>query len=237
VSYAIEAAARLAKLTEQRVRYLIRVGRISAKRVDGKMVLPFSEVARLRQLGSARQRGRVNPAQLSLALAPEADVVVLPEPARSGAASKPVPDAMPGALSETVEGLRERAYALEATDLEAALALHREVAVATDQADDWANLLAVLHEHRRSAEALNVVKQAGSRFVDSAVVQFNCGVVLHDGKQYAAAAAAYEAALSLEADFIDAHRYLHECYEALGQQQLALRHASAFLRAEHGSSI
>jgi tetratricopeptide (TPR) repeat protein len=62
------------------------------------------------------------------------------------------------------------------------------------------------------------------------VIQFNCGVVFHDQKRFAEAVVAYEAALALDSDFTDAHRYLHECYEALGQQQLAIRHASAWLR-------
>lgn len=223
MTYPLEAAARLAGVTERHIRYLIRVGEISARRVGSRIVLSFAEIARLKQLGSARRRREACAAQLPLALVfPSAEVVPMPPAAeRSSRAS----------TASKIDELRERAGALEDSDPEAALSLLADVAQATGDPSDWANLLAASHEHGFAEESVLLAGELRSRFPDSAAVQFNCGVALHGGKQYADAAAAYEAALALDADYMDAHRYLHECYEALGQQQLAIRHGSAWLRS------
>lgn len=223
MSYAVQAAARLAGISEQRVRYLIRIGRIAAGRVGGKIVLSFSEVARLKQLGRRGRRHEVSAAQLPLRLEfPVADIVPLP------------PTAPSAPSTAAVDAMRERAFELEARDVPSALALYREIAALTHDPDDWAMLLAGLHEHGRGREATILAKGLRERFAASAVIQFNCGVVWHGQKRFAEAVAAYEAALALDPDFADAHRYLHECYEALGQQQLAIRHGSAWLRGADG---
>jgi tetratricopeptide (TPR) repeat protein len=219
VTYAVQAAARLAGVSEQRVRHLIRIGRIAADRVGGRMVLSFSEVARLKQLGRRSRRHEVAASQLPLELVfPVADVVLLTSPAP------------PPVRTAGIDAMRERALVLEARDVPSALALYREIAAETDDPDDWAMLLAGLHEHGLGREAMILAKGLRERFAGSAVIQFNCGVVWHGQKRFAEAVVAYEAALALDSDFSDAHRYLHECYEALGQQQLAIRHASAWLR-------
>jgi hypothetical protein len=157
VSYAVQAAARLAGVSEQRVRYLIRIGRITADRVGGRMVLSFSEVARLKRLGGRSRRHDASAAQLPLRLEfPAADVVPL------------APTTPSAASAAAVDAMRERAFELEARDVPTALALYREIAATTNEPDDWAMLLAGLHEHERGREAMILAKGLRERFAASA---------------------------------------------------------------------
>lgn len=217
MSYSIAAASRAAGVPVSRVRYLIRIREVSPRREGRRLLLSFADVARIRKWTGTRRRA-VSPAQLALPLTLPAAVV------RNLRASA-------GAVS--IDALRDQAALAELQAPQQALALYERIAALTDAADDWANLLAYLHERGQQARAAALARRLRRDQPQSAIVQFNCGAILHAMGSHADAAAAYEAALSMDAALVEAHRFLHDCYDRLGQPQLAIRHASAWRRHQH----
>ncbi|TMQ72346.1 MAG: tetratricopeptide repeat protein, partial [Candidatus Eisenbacteria bacterium] len=65
---------------------------------------------------------------------------------------------------------------------------------------------------------------------DDATAAFNLGVALEDQRRPHAAAAAYENALAVDAEYADAHFNLGRLWERLGEPRKALRHLQAFRR-------
>jgi len=124
-----------------------------------------------------------------------------------------------------------RGEALEASDVEGAIAAYRKaLASIPDHPDAVRNLGALLHGRRRLAEALALYDMAIARRPDDADLHFNRAIVLEDLGDYPRAIESYERCLAIDVGFADAHWNVGRLYDRAGAARDALRHFSAFRR-------
>ena len=98
-----------------------------------------------------------------------------------------------------------------------------------DHADALASLGRILHEDGNLEGAVvhyrRAIEASGG---DDPVAAFNLGLALEDLGRDRAAADAYNAALTIDPGFADAHRNLSRVYERLGDRLSALRHLKSY---------
>lgn len=148
-------------------------------------------------------------------------------------------------LAEQVEPLDERAMAGtedSATDwqeLGEALETHapararrayeKVLELEPDHAHALASLGRLLHEDGNLEGAVvhyrRAIEASGG---DDPVAAFNLGLALEELDRHRAAADAYNAALTIDPGFADAHRNLSRVYEQLGDRISALRHLKSY---------
>ena len=156
--------------------------------------------------------------------APRAGVVA-PQAEAATAAPRAAP-----ARAGAAEWFR-RGEALEASDPAAAEAAYRRaLGAAPDHLDAAVNLIAMLCDSGRAAEALDVCDRALTVHADEPLLLFNRGVALEDLQRPRDALRAYERCLQFAPEFADAHFNLARLHEVLGEPQAALRHYSAYRR-------
>lgn len=120
-------------------------------------------------------------------------------------------------------------FALEATVPDEACAAYRR-ALALDPAhnDSYVNLGRLLHDRGKLRDAERVYRDGLRRCGAEATLLFNLAVLQEDLKQPQQAAQSYREALKGVPDLTDAHHNLARLCAALGLQQEALRHWSAY---------
>jgi tetratricopeptide (TPR) repeat protein len=123
----------------------------------------------------------------------------------------------------------DRGCALEATDVDAAIAAYRRALAGRPQlADAHNNLGRLLHDRGELATAEACYRRALAADPMVALYAFNLGVVLEDLGRTREAIAAYELALSRDAGLADAHFNLARQIEAAARttgDELQLRRA------------
>jgi tetratricopeptide (TPR) repeat protein len=127
----------------------------------------------------------------------------------------------------------EQGEALEGQDRAAAMHAYRQ-AIALDPGllPAYVSLGAMLCEDGKCAEAIALFDEALRSGVADAYLHFNHAIALEDTGQPVAAKASYRAALALDPDFGDAHFNLARLLQHEGDVRGALRHWSAYRRAE-----
>ena len=123
----------------------------------------------------------------------------------------------------------ERAVALEATDPTGAVDAYRR-AIEADPAhrDAYVNLGRLLHERGELNEAEAAYQDGLVQCGADGVLLFNLGVLQEDRGEAKKAADSYRAALAATPDLADAHFNLARLCQAMGREQEAVRHLSAF---------
>jgi tetratricopeptide (TPR) repeat protein len=131
--------------------------------------------------------------------------------------------------SRGAEAWFDHAVALEATDIDAALAAY-EQAIDADRTylDAYINLGRLLHETKRFAKAENVYREAIKSCGDDPLLLFNLGVLLDDMKRWTEAMDAYAAALRADPGLADGHYNLALLCESLGKPKDAIRHMARY---------
>ena len=159
---------------------------------------------------------------MDLTVASEGGTVTLlsQPPLMQGARPASDPDAL-FAVAET----------LEESDGAAAEAAYRQVlSVAPDHAHAYLNLGFMLCEAKRCAEAVALYDEAVLHCAQDPLVHYNRAVALEDLQRVPEALASYERCLALQPDLADAHQNAALLYAQAGNQQLAIRHFSAYRR-------
>jgi len=144
---------------------------------------------------------------------------------------RPAPPPPGETEGESAEEIYGRAAGLEGDEPDEAIAAY-EQALALDPAlaEAHLNLGRLLHERGDLRAAERHYALALSARPDDPLAAFNLGVVLQDQGKLEGAVAAYEKALAGDRSLADAHYNLAGVYEALGQDQDALRHLSTYRR-------
>ena len=134
-----------------------------------------------------------------------------------------------GEESRGAEAWFDQAAALEAEDIDGALAAY-EQAIDTDGTylDAYINLGRLLHDAKRLARAEDVYRQAIKSCGDDPVLLYNLGVLLDDMKRWTEAMDAYARALRVDPDMADAHYNLALVCEKLGKPKDAIRHMARY---------
>ena len=142
--------------------------------------------------------------------------------------SRPEPDA---------DDMLERASALEAIDLEAAIDAYRR-AIAADPGlmEAYVNLGRLLHEAGRLEDAELVYRSGAAFHPDEALLLFNRGVLLSDLGRKSEALQAYEAALRARPRFTDCLYNLALLCAELERPRDAIRHMAHYRRLTSGRS-
>jgi tetratricopeptide (TPR) repeat protein len=123
----------------------------------------------------------------------------------------------------------ERGVALEATaPVKAADAYRRAIQTDRRHRDAYVNLGRLLHELGELGEAEAVYREGLKRCGADGVLLFNLGVLQEDGGAAKDAVESYRAALAATPDLADAHFNLARLCQAMGLEQEAVRHLSAF---------
>lgn len=104
-------------------------------------------------------------------------------------------------------------------------------------ADAVLNLGALLCEAGRCDDADRLYRQALQRGLGGALLHFNHAVALEDLGRRADAIASYERALKLDPRLADAHFNAGRLHEAMGNEQPALRHFSAYKRLQRSAGV
>ena len=144
--------------------------------------------------------------------------------------SGPSPARQPAAKL-TPEALFARAEALEATDVDGAIAAYSQaLAAAPDFTNAYLNLGALLCETGDCDKAVRLYTQAIQHRPKEPLLYFNRGVALEDLYRFAEALASYDKALQLDPELADAHYNAGRLNEELGNGQGAIRHYSAYRR-------
>ncbi|MEJ8848016.1 tetratricopeptide repeat protein [Variovorax rhizosphaerae] len=144
--------------------------------------------------------------------------------------SKPVP-IKDGGASVDVDAIFAQAEDLEETDAAAAEAAYRQVlALDPAHAHAYLNLGFMMCEAGRCGEAVLLLDDAVLHCPDDPLVHYNRGVALEGLDRVAEALESYEQCLRLQPDIADAHQNAALLYAREGQQQLAIRHFSAYRR-------
>lgn len=89
---------------------------------------------------------------------------------------------------------------------------------------------AALHEAGRFADAERAYRDGLEACGDDLLLLYNLGVALEELQRKDEAVAMYERALGVDATFADCHHNLALLYEALGNQQKAIRHMAQYRR-------
>jgi tetratricopeptide (TPR) repeat protein len=122
----------------------------------------------------------------------------------------------------------ERAFALEASDLDAARDAYRAALdIHAGHLEATINLGRLLHLNGELAAAELIYRAAEH---DSALLSFNIALLLEDLKRDAEAVDAYRAALALEPTLHDAHFHLSALHERQQRPREALKHLLAYRR-------
>jgi DNA-binding transcriptional MerR regulator len=130
-----------------------------------------------------------------------------------------------------------QALTLESSDPAGALVAWRH-AVDEDprNAAAWINWGRLLHEQGETQRAADVYRRALDQVGPEPLLLFNQAVLLEDLGNPAGAVAAYQNALENDPDMADCHYNLARLYEALGQEQQAIRHLGRYRRLLGGDS-
>lgn len=163
-------------------------------------------------------------------------VMDLSVPAASG------PVALSGKTTATAVGATVEesmflaAEALEETDPPAAEAAYRGlIARAPQHVNAYLNLGFMYCESARFLEAAVLYEAGALHCADDPLIHFNRGVALEALQHRAEAVEAYEQALRLQPELADAHQNAALLYAQMGQDQLAIRHFSAYRRLQRGA--
>lgn len=144
---------------------------------------------------------------------------------------RPAPPPRDETGEESAEEIYGRAAVLEGSEPDEAIAVYQQaLALDPELAEAHLNLGRLLHERGDFPAAERHYVQALSARPDDPLAAFNLGVVLQDQGKLEPAVAAYERALAEDPALADAHYNLAGVYEALGQEQAALRHLSTYRR-------
>ena len=123
----------------------------------------------------------------------------------------------------------ERGVALEtAHPAKACDAYRRAIAADPRHRDAYVNLGRLLHEGGELDEADAVYRDGIAHCGADGVLLFNLGVLQEDRGEANEAADSYRAALAVTPDLADAHFNLARLCQAMGREQEAVRHLSAF---------
>lgn len=134
-------------------------------------------------------------------------------------------------LTEQAWEVFEQAEGMETSDPDVAEHLYRRaIEVDPTFAPAYINLGALLTLANRNAEAFVVYEEAMSNGIDDPTLLFNRGVSLEDEGRESAAIASYEAALTSDPTFADAHFNCARLMQRRGDKQGAIRHFSAYKR-------
>jgi tetratricopeptide (TPR) repeat protein len=147
-------------------------------------------------------------------------------PARKAAAAR---SSIPQRKSRQAADHFIRAFALEASDLEAAREAYRAALDShAGHLEATINLGRLMHLNGELAAAELIYRAAEH---DSALLSFNIGLLLEDLQRDEEALAAYRAALALEPSLHEAHFHLSVLHERQQRPREALRHLLAYRRA------
>ncbi|RZI78290.1 MAG: tetratricopeptide repeat protein [Variovorax sp.] len=128
------------------------------------------------------------------------------------------------------------AEALEETDPPAAEAAYRRLLeLAPHHANAYLNLGFIYCESARFLDAAVLYEAGALHCADDPLIHFNRGVALEALHRSAEAVEAYQRALELQPELADAHQNAALLYAELGQEQLAIRHFSAYRRLQRGT--
>ena len=123
----------------------------------------------------------------------------------------------------------QRGVALEATHSAKACDAYRRALQADPRhRDAYVNLGRLLHELGKLGEAEAVYREGLARCGGDGLLLFNLGVLQEDRGQAQQSAESYRAALASTPDLADAHFNLARLCQAMGLEQEAVRHLSAF---------
>ena len=129
----------------------------------------------------------------------------------------------------------DRALSQEQDDPAAAEAAYRRaLQLEPCFANAYANLGALLCEHRRWREAVALFDSGLQRCPGTALLHFNRGIALEEMQRHEDALAAYLACLQIDAGFADAHYNAARLLELSGQPRAAVQHYSAYRRLQRG---
>lgn len=139
-----------------------------------------------------------------------------------------------GSAPQDPRALLRQARTLEAAgDLGGAeMAYRRSIEADPGVADGYLDLGAMLSDHGRGEEAVNLYEAAIANCPDSALVWFNRAIALEDRNQFADAMASYERSLVCDPALADAHFNLGRLREKAGDPRAALRHFNAYRRLQ-----
>ena len=131
----------------------------------------------------------------------------------------------------TAEDEYQRAYELENSDPEAALAGYRRaVALDGNHADAHVNLGRMLHDRGELPEAEKHYRAGLAARPDDVIAAFNLGVALEDLGQLEKAVDAYRCAIAIDVGLADAYYNLSRVCERLGRRAEALRYLKDYRR-------
>lgn len=134
------------------------------------------------------------------------------------------------------ESMFMAAEALEGTDPPAAEAAYRRLlGQAPQHVNAYLNLGFIYCESERFVDAAVLYEAGALHCADDPLIHFNHGVALEALQRSAEAVEAYERALQLQPELADAHQNAALLYAQLGQDQLAIRHFSAYRRLQRGT--
>jgi tetratricopeptide (TPR) repeat protein len=122
---------------------------------------------------------------------------------------------------------------LEAEDkTQAEAAYRRAIRLAPDYADAYLNLVVLMCDGGRCAEAVTLYREALRRVPDEALLHFNLAVALEDLERNDEALASYEACLRIAPKLADAHYNAARLHELSGHRSQAIRHYSEYRRLQ-----